>query len=181
MTKSISVIFVGRDLIDNMTEPEIEAIIAHELGHIDKYHSLKRIVYVTILALVLKYLIVKFFPESDRIGVGVAFMRFSDDGLGYKRSNKLVTKLIRGYTVAYIAKNLVEKFISRCFEEEADILAASIINDPMSLAKALGCLEQTSSNKDRFIMDYIMELTRTHPLTKHRKAYLKDFVAKKNS
>ena len=60
LTKSISIIFVGRDLIDNMTESELEAVIAHELGHIDKYHTLKKIVSITILGLVVTHI-----PQVD--------------------------------------------------------------------------------------------------------------------
>jgi Zn-dependent protease with chaperone function len=173
LTKSISLVYVGSDLIDNLTEAELEAIVAHELGHIDKYHLVKSFIWIGILDLIFEYL-VKRFPETKRVWLHFV-PEFTDPYVsGY------LLDFLKLFTVAYIAKEIIENFIFRCYEKEADLFAASIIDDPNVLGQALEDINKTYAKNDRFILDGLTRLFSTHPLRKDRVAYLKALAAKQN-
>ncbi len=44
LTKSLSLVCVGQDLVEGLKYDELEAAIAHELCHIDNNHSIKQLV-----------------------------------------------------------------------------------------------------------------------------------------
>jgi Zn-dependent protease with chaperone function len=173
LTKSTSLICVGRDLVDNLTESELEAVVAHELGHIDKYHVIKGLIWIWVLIFTFKYL-VKFFPATNRV-----WYHFVPECLDPYVSEYLA-QFLESFTVAYIAKKLIKNFVFRCQEKEADLFAASIIDDPNALGQALECMDKVYTQKDRVVLDGLMRLFRTHPLRKDRVAYLKALAAKQS-
>lgn len=144
---NLGLICIGDDLIKGLSDGELEAIIAHELGHINHNHLLKRLMFGPII-----YLLTNLFLLEPLYYLGVFNL------LGSSAYWALATSGV------YL--------LSRTQEKEADLCAAKIIDDPCQISKALYKLEIIYREKSHAIMDFIDTFTSTHPLTKNRKKYI---------
>jgi heat shock protein HtpX len=160
ITKSLSLICVGQNLVEELTYDELEAVIAHELCHIDRYHVIKQ----WVLNSVIMYIIAV-------VCAGIIFpiMRHQNPAELHPAVQiaMYATPLLLTILVAYC----IQRYYSRVCEKQADLGAADIIRNPVSLANALDHIEKIYKNKDRLI-DFFIEMDSTHPLTKNRRRYL---------
>ena len=156
---NLGFICIGEDLIksDLFTAVGLEALVAHEVSHVYHNHLVKTLILTTIVSMLIDRMV------STRGFVIPDWWDYREIGF---RMNALV------YT-------LVAAWIYRCFEEEADMTAARIIDDPVALGKALEALKQNFREKPHLIYDLVTELFSNYPLLKNRKAYLKQAALNK--
>ena len=115
-------------LIQKMTEGEILAVLAHEVGHWKKKHILKRIVLIELISF---------------IGAYAAFGLLKTDFIADFFPAQTVTffsKLIMlGFLISIISFPFIPLFsyFSRKHEYEADRFASALTSDPESLATSL--------------------------------------------
>jgi STE24 endopeptidase len=114
-------------LVGSHTPEEIEAVLAHEIGHWKKRHVLKQLVLVEILSLVGFFLLAKLLPWA------VIYRTF-----GFPEPTLYVGLLLIGALFsppAYFAQPL-ESALSRKMEQEADDFALRMIPSPTPLVSA---------------------------------------------
>ncbi len=115
-------------LINKMTQPEVLAVLAHEVGHWKKKHILKRIVLVEVMSF---------------IGMYLAFSLLKTDFLAELFQIKDVTlfsqMLILGFLFSIISFPFIplSSYFSRKHEYEADRFASALTSDSESLAISL--------------------------------------------
>ncbi|TAN37657.1 MAG: M48 family peptidase [Nitrospirae bacterium] len=115
-------------LLEKMTDDEILAILAHEVGHWKKRHILKRIVTLEAVALAGMYL-------SYLALRGDLLSRMFVPSAGTFYAKIIALGFIAGIiTFPFTA---LSSYISRRHEEEADRFAAGLTGDPESLATSL--------------------------------------------
>jgi heat shock protein HtpX len=170
-------IAVTQGLIAHMSKDELEAVIAHELGHIKNF-DIRLMLIVSVLAGVLTYL-------ADFFLRGIFYTRGDDDDSG---SNPIA--LIVGIVFAVLAPiiaTLIQLAISRRREYLADMTAVEITRYPQSMINALKKLQAddtpvakaTSGNAHMFIDfplknagGFLRKLFSTHPPIEDRIAAL---------
>ena len=101
------------------TRPELEAVVAHELGHVKRMHTLKGVLWFGVLALPCLWLIWRLLEP-------VARRRRYAGGLLDPRAAAL---LLAGVLVASTLLTPVENTISRRYEAEADWTALQATGD----------------------------------------------------
>jgi Zn-dependent protease with chaperone function len=125
LTQEGSTLSVHRGLLEQLNDREIEAVLAHEIGHIKNRDCM----YMTILSTI---------PLLAYFGMNMLlYMRF---GGGGKDAGKLIAIMILigiVSAVVYFITSLLIKRISRIREFYADAYSAYIMKDPQSLASAL--------------------------------------------
>jgi STE24 endopeptidase len=115
-------------LIEQMTQEEVLAVLAHEIGHWKKRHILKRIILTEIMAF---------------SGLFVAFHLLNWDGLpgiiGLSTASLFARVIILGFLSSLIMFPLTPLFasLSRRDEREADRYAADLLGSPDAMASAL--------------------------------------------
>jgi STE24 endopeptidase len=115
-------------LINKMTEPEVLAVLAHEVGHWKKKHILKRIIVIEAMSF---------------IGACAAFRLLKTDfvaELFQIREATIFSKLILiGFLFSIISFPFIplSSYFSRKHEYEADIFASVLTSDSESLATSL--------------------------------------------
>ena len=115
-------------LIGQMTQDEILAILAHEVGHWKKRHVLKQIILT---------------EASAFIGLFIAYHLLSWTGLsgliGLENASFFARVLIVGFlgTLALFPLTPLFTFLSRRNEQEADRFASDLTGHPEALATAL--------------------------------------------
>jgi len=115
-------------LIEQMTQEEILAVLAHEVGHWKKRHVLKRIVLTEAMAFV---------------GLFLAFHLLAWDGLpgmiGLAHASFYARVVILGFLSSLVMFPLTPLFsyLSRRDENEADVFASEITGRPEVMASAL--------------------------------------------
>ena len=115
-------------LMNKMTQREIIAVLAHEVGHWKKKHILKRIAFLEIMSFV---------------GIYAAFRLLKTDfldGLFQIQDVTLCSQLvILGFLLSIISFPFtpLSSYISRKHEYEADGFASALTADPESLATSL--------------------------------------------
>jgi STE24 endopeptidase len=115
-------------LIQQLSEPEIEAVLAHEIGHFKRRHVLKRLAW-SALSLLVGFYVVAWLAEAP------AFARafgFADAGV---TPTLLLAGLLAG-TVSFWLSPILNH-ASRRHEYEADRLAADVTGGPGGLIGAL--------------------------------------------
>ncbi len=163
ITKSLSIVCVGQNLVEELTYDELEAVIAHELCHIDRYHVIKQWVLGSVITFIIAVVY---------IGTMFQIVRHRNHvELHPAQVAIYVTPLLLTILVAYY----IQRYYSRVCEKQADLGAADIIKNPVSLADALDHIEKIYKNKDRLI-DFFIEMESTHPLTKNRRRYLEAYA-----
>jgi Zn-dependent protease with chaperone function len=113
------IILIGRSLMEKLTKEELEAIVAHEIGHLHKNHLLKAFVVQILLSVAIVYpWIMVFSPtiEGNPYYLGFGMLYFS-----------LVLGLVPLYVLGVIQKRS---------EKEADAFSAQLTN-PSDMISAL--------------------------------------------
>jgi STE24 endopeptidase len=120
-------------LVQQLTEAELEAVLAHEIGHFKKKHIPKMLAASAIGALVGFYVVSVLARQAW-------FYRSFGFGPGYVVPALLLFALLSG-AVTFWVSPLVHHW-SRRYEYEADAFAARIMDEPRSLIGALRKLNQ---------------------------------------
>ncbi len=120
-------------LIQQLTEPELEAVLAHEIGHYKKKHIPKMLVFSAISSLVGFYLISVLARQEW-------FYRAFDFEPGNVAPALLLFGLLAG-TVTFWFSPLTHWW-SRRYEYQADAFAARVMNEAQSLIGALRKLNE---------------------------------------
>lgn len=147
------IILIGRSLIEKLTKEELEAIVAHEMGHLYKNHLLRAFVAQILLSVAISYVwAVKISPTiaGNPYYVGYGMTYFG-----------LVLGLVPLYVLGVIQKRS---------EKEADAFSAQLTN-PSDMISALnkfnveskGALEKWSWNYPK-LHERIENIERTKPV-----------------
>jgi len=130
-------VVLGDNLIRNMSVPEIESIIAHEVGHYKHKHIWKQIAFGSFKQL------------SAFFIVGLLMSGLFPGFLASTRKNLELFPffvIILGGVSALIL-GPIENGISRCFEKQADLYALKSIPKPLAFSTALaGLADRNLSN-----------------------------------
>ncbi len=162
---------------------ELEAVIAHEMGHIRNRDTLIMTVTATIAGAIT---MIAQMAQWAMIFGGFGGRTSDDDGGGI---GDIVVGLLM-IILAPIAATIIQLAISRAREFDADATGAHIVGDPMALASALEKLEATVHAKPMqvapaaahlFIVNPLgnggwSKLFRTHPTTEDRVARLRQLA-----
>lgn len=141
-------LFVSSSLIENVTLPELETIITHEIGHIKNNHLIKKMIG--------KFFII---APLSLIAVMPHILEFS----GFNKS--LVYVLI--VLLSFLAM-LISIGVERKYEIEADLYVANY-NDPDLFAKALKKISKYDSETSK-----IDEKLQVHPSLENRVKNIKE-------
>jgi STE24 endopeptidase len=118
-------------LIDQMNEEEVEAVVAHEIGHYRKGHIPKRLLLSFVSCLLILYFIHLAIQHNwvvDQLNLGISMS-------GSIAPVLLTIILFGGAFTFWITP--VSNILSRKHEYEADSYAASVIDQPLHLRSAL--------------------------------------------
>lgn len=130
-------VVLGDNLLENMTIPEIESIIAHEVGHYKHRHIWKNIGLGT-----LQQLLVFFVVHLVLKGVFPSFLSSTQDNLSLFPLFVILLGGISGFLISPLSN-----FLSRCFEKEADRFAlANIIHKRSFMTALAGLANRNLSN-----------------------------------
>lgn len=135
-----------------MTVDELEAVVAHELGHIRHYHMLVGTIAASVAGAVMMI--------ANMLKWGAIFGLGGRDG---ENSNPLA--LIGLAILAPIAAMMVQMMISRRNEFEADADAARISGKPMALASALQKIERIAQRRPMNVSPSAAHLAIVNPLS----------------
>lgn len=141
-----SAIAVTRGLLDKLSRPELQGVVAHEMGHIannDVRYATAVGVIVGLIALVSDAALRLFRPT--RYGYGSGY-RSRSRGKGGGGALALVVLLIFAI-LAPIAARLVQMAVSREREYLADATAVKLTRNPLGL---IGALEKIDGTQERF-------------------------------
>jgi STE24 endopeptidase len=120
-------------LVQQLTEPELEAVLAHEIGHYKKKHVPKMLAFSAVSSLVGFYLISV-----------LARQEWFYRAFGFEPGNVTPALLLFGVlagTVTFWFSPLIHSW-SRCYEYQADAFAAQAMNEAQSLIGALRKLNE---------------------------------------
>lgn len=154
---------IGEDLIENLNYDEIQAVLAHELGHIKKRHLLKELV----VGSAIKYI------ASFAFGCMPPFIP------AYIVLSPVKPVKISIEPVASYIFTMPSLALSYKFEKEADLVAFNSIKNHLSLVNGLEKIETIFGKKHPFwfgvskIFECIIPIS-THPRNKVRAQYLQD-------
>jgi STE24 endopeptidase len=155
-------ILVTDTLLSELTSEEVEAIIAHELGHCALHHIGKRAILRWVL----------FCPVFWLINASVAsgLLWFADQGTGWANL-KLISSVFLCWQVGYIYGNLIMAAMSRRQERAADLFSWKIIGSARPFISAMHKL--TALNL--IVFDKKSQWTYMHPATPDRIAAAEQF------
>jgi STE24 endopeptidase len=120
-------------LIQQLTEPELEAVLAHEIGHFKKKHIPRMLAFSAISSLVAFYLIA-WLAKQDW------FYRAFGFEPGSIAPALLLFGLLSGAVTFWFSP--LAHWWSRRYEYQADAFAAEVMNEPRSLIGALRKLNE---------------------------------------
>lgn len=168
---------VTQGLVDKLEPLELEAVIAHELGHVKNY-DIRLMLIVSVLAGVLTYL-------ADFFVRGIFYSR---DREGGNKSNPIMIVVAIAFAIlAPLIATIIQLAISRRREFLADITAVEITRYPQGMINALKKLQAddrpvakaTEGNAHMFIDfplkdagGFLRNLFSTHPRIEDRIAAL---------
>jgi len=118
-------------LLSQMTQPQILAVLAHELGHWKKHHVLIRMIAMQVLLVVFAYLVFRLSPSPavpHLVGLGTASFAAR------------MTILAAGASLLLFPLTPLFSAWSRRDEREADRFAVELHGEPLELAGALAKL-----------------------------------------
>ena len=120
-------------LIQQLSEPELEAVLAHEIGHFKKKHIPKMLIFSAFSSLVGFYL-VSVLAKQDW------FYR----AFGFEPGNIAPALLLFGLLAGVVTFwfSPLAHWWSRRYEYQADAFAAGVMNEPQSLVGALRKLNE---------------------------------------
>jgi STE24 endopeptidase len=158
-------ILVSDTLIANLSPDEIEAVVAHELGHLKRRHAEVLFavgIFVSFLAFVLAGGILKL--SAVQLGLSGIW-----DVAGFP----LIILVMSGL---YMAVSPPLNYFSRQMEKTADLWAGRFTHNPLHLASALEKLSATNL-AEREQPRYYEIIFSSHPSVSRRIAYLKAAAA----
>jgi heat shock protein HtpX len=169
-TPSHSAIAVTRGLLDLMDERELEAVLAHELGHVMAGDT-GLLLRVRVLRQVL----------STTVTFGWVALAFGAFGLPFGMSVLALPVLLSSPILAA----LLESYLSRSREFQADLRAAQMIGTPRTLTSALRKLQRYQNWLRRcvpgFMAERVPEALRTHPDLERRMEQLDQLLPQNRS
>ena len=126
-------------LVAQLTEPELESVLAHEIGHYKKRHVLK-LVAVSIAGLFVAFAIIAWLARHEWFYRAFGFAYHP----GFAAANIAPALLLFGLLAGTITFWLspFTRIWSRRFEYEADAFARAIMGEPQSLIQALRKLSE---------------------------------------
>lgn len=147
-------ILLSDGLLERLEEDEILAVLSHELGHLKKYHNLKKIIYenywLIFMLLCADFVLVEFLEFEFLLEQGLVYL--------------LILVLIFHSLIS-----VIENFISRKFELEADLLAVKF-SGKNSLKSALLKIEETET-----LPKWVEFLFLSHPTLESRLKAIENF------
>lgn len=153
-------IFMTDSLLSNLDIDEIEAIVAHEFGHIKYKHVLAYMLFSFGYLIFFTFLYAIFYPVIKGIQLNTILSAL----LG-----ALATLLVFFTYFVFIFR-----YFSRKFERQADLYATSIIGDPESFKNAL--IKVASINYMPIQIPRFVEIFRTHPSVYERLRLVDRFI-----
>ena len=120
-------------LVQQLTEPELEAVLAHEIGHYKKKHIPKMLAFSAVSSLIGFYFISVLARQEW-------FYRAFDFEPGNVTPALLLFGLLAG-TVTFWFSPMIHWW-SRCYEYQADAFAAGVMKEAQSLIGALRKLNE---------------------------------------
>lgn len=120
-------------LIEQLAEPELEAVLAHEIGHYKKKHIVKMLVVSAVSLLAGFYVL-------GRLAVSPWFYQAFGFSVGSFAPAFVLFGLVSGLFTFWLSP--IMNFASRRHEYEADAYAAEALGEPHSLIGALRKLEE---------------------------------------
>ena len=120
-------------LIGQLAEPELEAVLAHEIGHYKRRHLLKMLVFSAVVSLAGLFLISLLAKQEW-------FFRAFGFGTGNLGIALLLFGLLSGVVTFWFSP--LAHWWSRSYEYQADSYAKEIMNEPDSLVGALRKLNE---------------------------------------
>jgi STE24 endopeptidase len=121
-------------LISQLSEPELEAVLAHEIGHFKKKHIPKMLVFSAFSSLVGFYL-VSVLAKQEWF-----YRAFGFDATTNIAPALLLFTLLSGVVMFWFSP--LAHWWSRRYEYQADAFAAEVMNEPQSLIGALRKLNE---------------------------------------
>jgi len=115
-------------LIDQLSEPELEAVLAHEIGHYKKKH-VRRMLALSMAMVLIGFYVVNFLARSDWFLAGFGFTQFSMAAVF------LLVGLLGG-TVTFWLSPIIN-LLSRKHEYEADAYAVEVTDSGEPMVGAL--------------------------------------------
>lgn len=186
-------IVVDRRLTRVLDDQELEAILAHELAHLESHDGLVRVLGYSIVRTIGGVVMLVVLPLSLFLaGIERALSWLSGRQPG-SLSRHLVLAQIRAATIAVLlgaGLTLVLRAYARRREFAADERAAEVTGTPRSMARALATIERATTPGWGFLSDLYVRgdeegtLTRlfaTHPPTDERIENLREKAAEMNT
>jgi STE24 endopeptidase len=131
-------------LIAQLTEPQLESVLAHEIGHYKKHHVLKSLC-VSVVGVFMGFAVVAWLARQDWFYRTFAFQHHA----GFAAVNVVPAMLLFALlaeTISFWFSPIVHIW-SRRFEYEADAFAGATMGESQSLIEALRKLtEKNLSN-----------------------------------
>ncbi len=140
-------IFITSSLLDNLDADEIEAIVAHELGHIKYKHIPAYMVFSFGYLVFFTSLYAIFYPVISNIQFGAILSAL----LG----------ALATISIFFIYFVFIFRYFSRRFERQADLYSIGVIDNPESFKSAL--LKVATINHSPIQIPRFAEIFRTHP------------------
>jgi STE24 endopeptidase len=127
-------------LIQQLAEPELEAVLAHEIGHYQKKHVPKMLIASALGSLVGFWLVSL-----------LAHQAWFYHGFGFQPGHIVPALLLFGLLVGVVTFwfSPVAHWWSRRYEYQADAFAAQVMNEPCSLIGALRKLNEKNLARTR--------------------------------
>ncbi len=133
-------IFFTDYLIEKFTPGEVEAVLAHEIGHIKKWHQWFYVVLVFAWALATKPMVEAVYPFLQSTGISIVFFFLA---------------------WFYLFYGILYKFFSRIFERQADVYCVKLTEKKETFISALNKLAELNFSTRRWTpLDRILK---THP------------------
>ena len=123
LAHSMSMVVLGQELVNELTEEESEAIIAHELGHIKNHHPPKKMGLLAAGAI------------GSLLSIALINKKIDQHYDGNIPPTVKFVSFLSGFSIVLLTLAILNYF-SRKFEREADAIAVEISN-PHALANAL--------------------------------------------
>ena len=162
------------NLLEQLTNEEILAVLAHEVGHCKKRHIIKNLIIFELMSLVIAFIAFKI-TNSDAL-----LDLFKIEVMHSLKDYYFFTKIVLiGFiaSIAFWPLFPLFNYISRRFENQADDYACNLMNDGTALAKALAKLSK--DNLANLYPDVIYAAFHySHPPVLERIRYLKNWKPK---